>query len=203
MSRFLWLSLIFCVVISLIWWPGAKNEASIFELIERERSWQTENLGFDLVDSIDSSLESIQKVLLTSPIPAGGDSTLAYSVAETDYELQAATQRIAQQPYFQAMFALTVLALGRVLLTGLLGLSFLPLMLVVVLDALCVREIRHVKFRPSSSLQFRVALALFFVLVELMFIMSLAPIWIDPFWILVGFISLAVCLHQITANYYR
>ena len=32
MSRFLWLSLIFCVAISLIWWPGAKNEASIFEL---------------------------------------------------------------------------------------------------------------------------------------------------------------------------
>ena len=43
----------------------------------------------------------------------------------------------------------------------------------------------------------------FFVLIELMFIMSLAPIWIDPFWILAGFILLAVCLHQITANYYR
>ena len=40
-------------------------------------------------------------------------------------------------------------------------------MLVTILDALCVREIRHVKFRPSSSLQFRVALALFFVLIEL------------------------------------
>ena len=101
------------------------------------------------------------------------------------------------------MFALIVLALGRVLVTGLLGISFWPLMLVVVLDALCVREIRHVKFRPSSSLQFRVALTLFFVLIELMFIMSLAPIWIDPFWILAGFILLAVCLHQITANYYR
>ena len=106
MSRFLWLSLIFCVAISLIWWPGAKNEASIFELIERERSWQMEHLGFDLVDSIDSGLQSIQSILLTSPIPAGGDSTLAYSVGETDHELQAATHRIAQQPYFQAMFAL-------------------------------------------------------------------------------------------------
>ena len=99
MSRFLWLSLIFCVAISLIWWPGAKNEASIFELIERERYWQLEHLGFDLVDSIDSGLQSIQSILLTSPIPAGGDSTLAYSVGETDHELQAATHRIAQQPY--------------------------------------------------------------------------------------------------------
>ena len=88
MSRFLWLSLIFCVAISLIWWPGAKNEASIFELIERERYWQLEHLGFDLVDSIDSGLQSIQSILLTSPIPAGGDSTLAYSVGETDHELQ-------------------------------------------------------------------------------------------------------------------
>ena len=203
MSRFLWLSLIFCVAISLIWWPGVKNEASIFELIERERSWQMEHLGFDLVDSIDRGLQSIQTILLTSPIPTGGDSTLAYSVGESDHELQAATHRIAQQPYFQAMFALIVLALGRVLVTGLLGLFFLPLILVAVLDALCVREIRHVKFRPSSSLQFRFALALFFVLIELMFIMSLAPIWIDPFWILASFILLAVCLHQITANYYR
>ena len=103
MSRFLWLSLIFCVAISLIWWPGAKNEASIFELIERERSWQMEHLGFDLVDSIDIGLQSIQSILLTSPIPAGGDSTLAYSVGETDHELQAATHRIAQQPYFQVV----------------------------------------------------------------------------------------------------
>ena len=103
MSRFLWLSLIFCVAISLIWWPGAKNEASIFELIERERYWQLEHLGFDLVDSIDSGLQSIQSILLTSPIPAGGDSTLAYSVGETDHELQAATHRIAQQPYFQVV----------------------------------------------------------------------------------------------------
>lgn len=203
MSRFLWLSLIFCVAISLIWWPGAKNEASIFELIERERSWQTEHLGFDLVDSIDCALQSIQNVLLTSPIPAGGDSTLAYSVGETDHELQAATHRISQQPYFQAMFALIVLALGRVLVTGLLGIPFLPLMLVVVLDALCVREVRHIKFRPSSSLKFRVSLALFFVLVELMFIMSLAPIWIDPFWILTGFILLSMSLHQMISHYYR
>ena len=33
--------------------------------------------------------------------------------------------------------------------------------------------------------------------------MSLAPIWIDPFWILAGFILLAVCLYQIVANYYH
>lgn len=203
MSRFLWLSLIFCVAISLIWWPGAKNHQSIFELIDRERAWQTEHLGFDLVDSIDSGLQSIQSILLTSPIPQGGDSTLIYSVGNVDDELEAATHRIAQQPYFKAMFALIVLAIGRVLVTGLLGFSFIPLILVAMLDALCVREIRHIKFQPSNSLRFRIALVSFFVLIELMFIMSLAPIWIDPFWTLTGFILIAVSLHQMTTHFYR
>ena len=203
MSRFLWLSLIFCVAISLIWWPGTKNHQSIFELIDRERAWQTEHLGFDLVENIDCGLQSIQSKLLTSPIPRGEDSTLRYSVGNIDHELEAATRRIAQQPYFQAMFALIVLALGRVLVTGLLGFSFIPLILVAMLDALCVREIRHVKFQPSNSLRFRVALASFFVLIEVMFILSLAPIWIDPHWILAGFLSLFFCIHQMTSNYYR
>lgn len=133
MSRFLWLSLIFCVVISLIWWPGAKNQQSIFELIDRERAWQTEHLGFDLVDNIDSGLQSIQSMLLTSPIPRGEDSTLVYSVSSVDHELEAVTYRIGQQPYFQALFALIVLSIGRIMVTGLLAIVFIPLMLVVIL----------------------------------------------------------------------
>ena len=203
MSRFLWLSLIFCVAISLIWWPGAKNQQSIFELIDRERAWQTEHLGFDLVESIDSGLLSIQSMLLTSPIPRGEDSTLAYSVNSFDHELEAAAQRIGQQPYFQALFALVVLSIGRIMVTGLLAIVFIPLLLVVTIDALCVREIRHLKFRPSNSFHFRFALTGFFILLELMVVMSLAPIWFDPFWILGCFLTLLLCIHQMASNYYR
>lgn len=203
MSRFIWLSLIFCVAISLIWWPGAKNHQSIFELIDRERAWQTEHLGFDLVESIDSGLQSIQSMLLTSPIPRGEDSTLAYSVSSFDHELEAAAQRIGQQPYFQALFALVVLSIGRIMVTGLLAIVFIPLLLVVTIDALCIREIQHLKFRPSNSFHFRFALAGFFILIELMIVMSLAPIWVDPHWILGCFLTLLLCIHQMTSNYYR
>lgn len=203
MSRFLWLSLIFCVAISLIWWPGTKNHQSIFELIDRERAWQTEHLGFDLVESIDSGLQTIQSLLLTSPIPRGEDSTLAYSVGSVDHELEAAAHRIVKQPYFQALFALIVLSIGRIMVTGLLAIVFFPLMLVVTIDALCVREIRHLKFRPSNSFHFRFALVGFCILIELMLVMSLAPIWVDPFWILGGFSTLLLCIQQMTSNYYR
>ena len=53
MARIYWMVLIFGVAVSLIWWPGIKNEAYIFSVIEKERAWQMENLGFDLVSMID------------------------------------------------------------------------------------------------------------------------------------------------------
>ena len=203
MSRFLWLSLIFCVCVSLLWWPGARNQASIFELIERERAWQTAHLGFDLVDSVDQSLISIQNLIFQSPIPTGDRSTLRHPTGAVDHEIQGAVHRVSQEPYFQAMFALIVLAIGRVLVTGLLALLMIPILGSVVVDAMCAREIRHVKFLPSDSFQFRLAMGAFFVLNEVMFVLSLAPVWIDPFWILVGFLLMGFCLHRLITHYYK
>lgn len=203
MSRFLWLSLIFCVCVSLLWWPGTRNQASIFELIERERAWQTEHLGFDLVDSVDQSLISIQNLIFQSPIPKGDRSTLRHSIGAVDHEIEGAVTRVSQEPYFQAMFALIVLAIGRILVTGLLALLMIPILGAVVVDAMCAREIRHVKFLPSDSFQFRIAIAVFFVLIEVMFVLSLAPVWIDPFWILVGFLLMGFCLHRLITHYYK
>ena len=39
MSRFLWLSLIAAIGISLLWWPAEKNHDVILDLINQERIW--------------------------------------------------------------------------------------------------------------------------------------------------------------------
>ena len=202
MSRFLWLSLIFCVSVSLLWWPSAKNHSSIFELIERERTWQSEYLGFDLVDKIDYQLQNIQSFIFQSPIPTGSKSTLRHSEGLTDHEIQGAVLRISQEPYFQAMFALIVLAIGRLLVTLLLGLLLCPLFLAVGIDALCARKVRQAKFQPSSSFQFRIAFASFFILIEAICVTSLVPIWIDPFLILISFLIISTAIHQLISHYY-
>lgn len=202
MSRFLWLSLIFCVSVSLLWWPGAKNQSSIFELIGRERARQNEYLGFDLVDKIDYQLQNIQSFIFQSPIPTGSESTLRHSEGLTDHEIQGAVLRVSQVPYFQAMFALIVLAIGRLLVTLLLGLLLSPLFLAVGIDALCARKVRQAKFQPSSSFQFRIAFTFFFILIEGICVMSLVPIWIDPFLILIGFCLLAGSIYQMLVHYY-
>ena len=202
MSRLLWLSLIFCVSVSLLWWPSAKNHSSIFELIERERAWQTEYLGFDLVDKIDYQLQNIQSLISQSPIPTGSESTLRHSEGLTDHEIQGAVLRVSQEPYFQAMFALIVLAIGRLLITLLLGLLLSPLFLAVGIDALCSRKVRQAKFQPSSSFQFRIAFAFFFILIEVICVMSFVPIWIDPFLILIGFCLSAGSIYQMLVHYY-
>ena len=111
--------------------------------------------------------------------------------------------RVSQEPYFQAMFALIVLAIGRVLVTGLLALLMIPILGAVVVDAMCTREIRHVKFLPSDSFQFRIAIASFFILIEVMFVLSLAPVWIDPFWILMGFFLLGFSTHRAITHYFK
>ena len=101
------------------------------------------------------------------------------------------------------MFALIVLAIGRFLVTCFLVLLLSPLIFVVVVDALCVREVRHAKFLPASSLRFRIAMTLFFVLIEIMCVMSLAPVWINPDFILLGFTAVLICTHQTLVHYYK
>ena len=172
-------------------------------MIERERTWQTEHLGFDLVDAVDRQLISIQNLIFQSPIPTGDRSTLRHPTGVVDHEIEGAVRRVSQEPYFQAMFALIVLAIGRVLVTGLLALLMIPVFGSVVVDAMCAREIRHVKFLPSDSFQFRIAMGAFFILIEVMFVLSLAPVWIDPFWILGGFLLMGFCLHRLITHYYK
>ena len=203
MSRFLWLSLIVAIGVSLLWWPAEKNHDVIFDLINQERVWQTQYLGFDLVETVDRGLLHILSLLTHSPIPSGAESTLRHPIGMVDHEIEAAVNRVAQEPYPKAMFALIVLAIGRFLVTCFLVLLLSPLIFVVAVDALCAREIRHARFLPSNSLRFRIALTFIFMLIEIMCVMSLVPVWINPFFILLGFIAVLTCIHQMLRNYYK
>lgn len=203
MVRVLCLSLIVSLSLSLIWWPGAKNESLIFDLIEKERIWQADNLGFDIVSTVDKTTSELITFLSTSPIPRGPDSTLPYSISSADSEIQAAVARVTQQPYWQAMFALIVLAIGRLLVTTHIAIALFPLLIPVIIDALSAREIQHVLFKASDSFQFRLATCSLFILIEIFLVISMFPIWINPDLILAGFILLGVALHRTVKHYYR
>lgn len=201
MSRFLWLSLIAAIGVSLLWWPAEKNHDVIFDLINQERVWQTQYLGFDLVETVDRGLLHIQSLLTHSPIPSGAESTLRHPVGMVDHEIEAAVNRVAQEPYPKAMFALIVLAIGRFLVTCFLALLLSPLIFVVAVDALCAREVRHAKFLPASSLRFRIALAGFFLLSEMFCVLCFVPVLTNTDLTLIFFLVMTACLHEAISHY--
>ena len=203
MTRLIYSSLILGLFASIFLWPVAKNQACIEELMQKERTWQTQYLGFDLVNKVDTTLRNIQNNMLYLPISHSTESSLVYSEGSTDDEMRQAGIRVSQKPYFQALFALIVLAIGRMLVTGLLSLSLLPFLGAAIVDGLCEREVRYAKFKPSSSLQFRAAGVTLFIVIELICLISLMPLWIDPLVILGGILLLTVCVQRLITHYYR
>lgn len=202
MARVFWIVLIVGVTVSLIWWPGMRNEAYIFALIEKERLWQVQNLGFDLVQMIDWGMKSIQAGLV-NPIPHGSDSSIFTTIGIAEDETVAATERMGETPYFQAFFALLVLALGRLCTTVMLSVLLFPILGACWIDGLTQREARLAKFKNPESFHFRVAWVLMFALMEVMILMSLAPIWIHPMWILVSEGVLGLLMFVLALNLYK
>lgn len=203
MARIYWIVLIFGVAVSLIWWPGMKNEAYIFSVIEKERAWQVENLGFDLVSTIDEGMRGIQRAWSFGVIPTGGDSSIEMTQGFAESEMMAATERTENTPYFKALFALLVLAIGRLCTTVVLGLLMLPLLGACFIDGLVQREVRLSKFKSPESFHFRVAWAGVFWIVELMILLSLVPTVITPESVLLCFLVLGVLVFVLALNLYK
>ena len=203
MARIYWMVLIFGVAVSLIWWPGMKNEAYIFSVIEKERAWQMENLGFDLVSMIDKGMMRIQRAWSSGVIPMGDESSIEMTQGFAESEMMAATERTGDTPYFKALFALLVLAIGRLCTTVVLGLLMLPLFGACFIDGLVQREVSLSKFKSPESFHFRVAWAGLFGIVEVMILMSLAPVFIDTEYILLSFIVLFVIIFFLSLNFYK
>lgn len=203
MARIYWMVLIFGVAVSLIWWPGMKNEAYIFSVIEKERAWQMENLGFDLVSTIDRAMKGIQNGWNSGIIPMGEDSSIEMTLGFAESEMMVATERTGNTPYFKALFALLVLAIGRLCTTVVLGLLMLPLLGACFIDGLVQREVRLSKFKSPESFHFRLAWAGVFAVAEGLILISLAPTVIDASWILMGFLFLGGGVFFLSLNSYK
>ena len=203
MARIYWMVLIFGVAVSLIWWPGMKNEAYIFSIIEKERAWQMENLGFDLVSTIDKGMMRIPEAWSSGVIPTGYESSIEMTQGFAESEMMAATERTGNTPYFKALFALLVLAIGRLCTTVVLGLLMLPLFGACLIDGLVQREVRLSKFKSPESFHFRVAWAGVFAILESMILISLAPTVIDASWILMAFLFLGGTVFSLALNLYK
>lgn len=203
MARIYWMVLIFGVAASLIWWPGMKNEAYIFSVIDKERAWQMENLGLDLVSKIDKGMMEIQRAWSSGVIPMGDESSIEMTQGFAELEMMAATERTENTPYFKALFALLVLAIGRLCTTVVLGLLLLPLLGACFIDGLVQREVRFSKFKSPESFHFRMAWAGLFAVAEGMILISLAPTVIDASWILMGFLFLGGTVFSLSLNLYK
>ncbi len=203
MARIYGIVLIFGVAVSLIWWPGMKNEAYIFSVIEKERAWQMENLGFDLVSTIDGAMKKIQRSWSSGVIPTGGDSSIEMTQGLAESEMMAATERTGDTPYVRALFALLVLAIGRLCTTVVLGLLMLPLLGACFIDGLVQREVRLSKFKSPESFHFRVAWVGVFGIAELMILLSLVPTVITPDSVLLCFLFGGVMVYVLALNLYK
>lgn len=202
MARIYWMVLIFGVAVSLIWWPGMKNEAYIFSVIEKERAWQMENLGLDLVSTIDKGMMRIG-AWSSGVIPMGDESSIEMSQGFAESEMMAATERTGDTPYFKALFALLVLAIGRLCTTVVLGLLLLPLLGACFIDGLVQREVRLSKFKSPESFHFRVAWVGVFGITELMILLSLVPTVITPESVLLCFLFGGVMVYVLALNLYK
>lgn len=202
MARVFWMVLIVGVTVSLIWWPGMRNEVYIFALIEKERIWQSQNLGVDLVQMIDWGMKSIQAGWV-NPIPKGSESSIFTTIGMAEDETVAATGRMGETPYFQALFALLVLALGRLCTTVALSVLLLPVLGACWIDGLTQREVRLAKFKNPESFHFRVAWVLMFALIEMLILMCLVPILIGPLYLLLWLCVMGIAISMLGLNLYK
>ena len=202
MTKTLWIIFIFGLSASLIWWPGAKNEATIRQLIQEERLWQEKHLGVDLVEVVDEQLQAIQLMALNTSFLRGEQSNIPYtrSLGEEDFRL--ATQRVSEKPYFQALFALLVLSLGRLIVTTLLLVLLLPFFIAAIIDGLVERKIKAREMSPPNPYRFRIACAAVTIAFEGLFLVSLIPLWITPTAIPFLFIGLAYIGYNLSRHYY-
>lgn len=202
MARAFWMVLIVGVAVSLIWWPGMRNEVYIFDLIEKERLWQMQNLGFDLVYLIERGMQGIQNGVI-NPIPYGQESSIEATIGMAEGETKLAVNRVGDTPYAQAFFALLALSVGRLCTTLVLSVLLLPFVAACWIDGLVQREVRLSKFKNPESFHFRVAWFLLFGLVEAMILTSFVPIWINPLWILMGIGMMGILLFVLALNLYK
>ena len=202
MTKTLWIIFLFGLSASLIWWPGAKNEETIQRLIQEERLWQRDHLGVDLVEIVDNQLKTIQHQAMSTTFLRNDSSNIPYTRSLGEEDFLSATHRVSSKPYFQALFSLLVLSLGRLIVTGLLLMLLLPFFLAVMIDGLVERKIRRIHMKFPNPYYFRLSGLALMIALEGLFLISLIPLWIPPVVIPLSFLALAYITHCLIIHYF-
>lgn len=203
MMRWIWISFIFGLCVSLIWWPGMTTHEAIALIIEKERFGVSELFEAGLIEWIDQAITAVLHFVTGTPLPDGITSSVRYQEGLGDTDMMAAIDRVSDKPYFQSLWALICLATHRLCLmlcaVGLL----LPVLGAVAVDALTQREIRFVRFSRPNTVLYRWAKAGLGVITEaiLLALFVPLPIPLSTIFVVLGLYALGIFL--VTYHFYK
>ena len=101
--RFIWVSFVFGLSVSLIWWPGMTTYEAIASIIDEERFFVSSVFESTLLAWIDEAITVVLHFLTGTPLPDGITSSVQYQPGFGDTEMMAAIERVSEKPYFQSL----------------------------------------------------------------------------------------------------
>ena len=203
MMRWIWISFVFGLCVSLIWWPGMTTYEAIAQIIEEERFWVSHIFESTLLTWIDQAITVILHFVTGTPLPDGITSSVQYQEGLGDSDMMAAIDRVSDKPYFQSLWALVCLATHRLcLMLCAIGL-LLPVLGAVAIDALVQREIRFVRFRRPNGLMYRYARAGLSIMTEGILLILFVPFAIPMEWLFMTLGLYALGIFVVTYHFYK
>lgn len=203
MMRFIWVSFVFGLCVSLIWWPGMTTYEAIASIIDEERFFVSSVFESTLLAWIDEAITVVLHFLTGTPLPDGITSSVQYQPGFGDTEMMAAIERVSEKPYFQSLWALICLATHRLCLILCTMGVMLPVLGAVAIDALVQREIRFVRFRRPNGLMYRYARAGLSVMTEGILLVLFVPFAIPMQWLFVILSLYALGIFVVTYHFYK
>ena len=203
MMRFIWVSFVFGLCVSLIWWPGMTTYEAIASIIDEERFFVSTVFESTLLAWIDEAITVVLHFLTGTPLPDGITSSVQYQPGFGDTEMMAAIERVSEKPYFQSLWALICLATHRLCLILCAFGVMLPVLGAVAIDALVQREIRFVRFRRPNGLMYRYARAGLSVMTEGILLVLFVPFAIPMQWLFVILSLYALGIFVVTYHFYK
>lgn len=203
MMRFIWVSFVFGLCVSLIWWPGMTTYEAIASIIDEERFFVSTVFESTLLAWIDEAITVVLHFLTGTPLPDGITSSVQYQPGFGDTEMMAAIERVSEKPYFQSLWALICLATYRLCLILCAMGVMLPVLGAVAIDALVQREIRFVRFRRPNGLMYRYARAGLSVMTEGILLVLFVPFAIPMQWLFVILSLYALGIFVVTYHFYK
>ncbi len=203
MMRWIWVSLLFSLLVSLIWWPGMTTGEAIAAIIRDEHLWIAMTLEASIVDWIDRAVTVFLHFITGTPLPDGITSSVRYTSGIWDTDVMAAIERVAEKPYFQSLWALICLAVHRLCMIASIVFLFLPILIAIVVDAWSMREIRHVRFRRPKTIVYRYCLALLAFMSEGLLLIAFVPFAL-PIGMMVIYLAIyGFVIHVAIEHFYR